>query len=127
MQRPKNRNLTREVIHIHDTNDSGLEEDTQGSLNRNTNPLWWRYTLTPRGRVKNFDDVLILHTVDNRRLIWHNNQNPYLHSTLVCPYMHRGISLDVVRNFLHPNKKQKKNRRFVGVQDMEGYRYLIKE
>ena len=75
--------------------------------------------------MKDFDDVLIPHTVDTRQLIWHNNQNPFLHSTLVGLYTHRGISLDVIRNFLEPNKKQKKNTRFVGVQDMEGYRYLI--
>ena len=77
--------------------------------------------------MKDFDNVFIPHTVDTRQLIWHNNKNPFLHSTLVGPYTHRGISLDVIRNFLQPNKKQKKNTRFVGVQDMEGHRYLITE
>ena len=96
----QNRNLTREVIHIHDTNESGSKNDAKSDTNGDSNPLWWRYTLTPRGRVKDFDEVLIPHTVDTRQLIWHNNQNPFLHSTLVGTYMHRGISLDVVRNFL---------------------------
>ena len=121
----RNRKLAREVIHIQDTDDSGSDNDGQNAADGDPNPLWWRYTLTPRGRVKDFDDALIPHTVDTRQLIWHNNQNPFLHSTLVGPYTHRGISLDVIRNFLEPNKKQKKNTRFVGLQDMEGYRYLI--
>ena len=39
--------------------------------------------------------------------------------------MYRGISLDVLRNHLIPNKKQKKKTRYIGLEDMEGYRYLI--
>ena len=39
--------------------------------------------------------------------------------------MHRGILLDVLQNHLIPNKKQKKKTRYIGVEDMEGYRYLI--
>ena len=121
----RDRKLTREVIHIHDTDESGSDNEERNAEYGDLNPLWWRYTLTPRGRVKDFEDVLIPHTVDTRQLIWHNNQYPFLPSTLVGPYTHRGISLDAIRNFLEPNKKQKKNTRFVGAQDMEGYRYLI--